>query len=535
MSLTQIRKELLKEKTKNNKLEEEAAMLWLQENVIPLNEGIDKDTLAKLISVIQKFDEKLSKYSDKLPTIANIISNAENELNQVIIGNYRSKKKTAELLQSLTSVYNHLSDILKNRIKLVIASPLFKNAREFEDLPIKAVDGLDYEMAYSAFRQAVKPSTVQLKLWGKIIPKSQYEQMCKDFCDLSYKQLTELCNGVPKVPVVMPAAEPTEDESTQPMGMAAEAGAMAGGAVVGAPVQPSLQTETPMSAVVAENHLQEQLDAKTQQALNQAGATIANLTRSIKGKGFEKTEPHLLQLLKAIRTETQTGKPGNAFKQANQVISIFNAIKSTVPTLNQVFADGDFDDEDINYVQNMLTKASEKAANQANSGGGIFANISNFLKGAVQPFPGLSAKDIVEDLMDNVRQFTASSNQPLTEQEQQPQQANSPVQPPPQKATQKQVLNAKQFFANLNKALTTGLAANAGPQQQQSPQAQSQKQTMPPTQQQEPSETEQPQDPALLIKALAKALGKDEGKLISDMMNAGIFGKNQISPQKAKK
>lgn len=536
-----IREEYSKSKEKEEAAIEEAAMEWLKSNVIPLNEAVDRKVLSDLISLIQKFDEKLSPYGQKLPTIMAIIANAENELNQVVTGNshYRSKKRTGELLQSLTGTYNHLSDIMRNKIKLILAAPLFKKAREFEDLPLKAIEGLDYEMIFSAFKQAMKPTTLQQKLWGKIISKAQYDQMCKEFCDLSYKDLMSLVTAVPKIPVVVstpinsepeiPEEQPSEVTS---VGLAAEGAPLS--SIASEPAQqkdaalipntPGVEMPNPNGVPeIPNNTIKEQLDPKTQQLMAQSAGVIANLVRSIHGKGFEKTEPHLQALLKQIRAEIQMGKPGNALKQAEQVINIFNAIKNSVPKLNQLFADGDFDAEDVEFVKTLLTKAAQNAANAAKGGLGIVDKFA----GRVAPFPGLDAASIVGDLLDSVQGFASGSSQQLSEQqeEQQADQGTPPeaqqqqTQVPAETPPQKNLLSVKQFFAALQQALTVGLKApttqqQKATQQQQAPAVAQNVQT-----QQQPQKTV---DSAL--DELAKMLKADPGQMKAALYNAGFFG-----------
>lgn len=537
-----LRQEYSKTKEKESAAIEEAAMEWLKSNVIPLNEGVERKVLSDLIALIQKFDEKLRPYGEKLPTIMAIITNAENELNQVITGNshYRSKKRTGELLQSLTGTYNHISDIMRNKIKLILAAPLFRRAREFEDMPLKAVPGLDYELIFSAFKQAMKPTTIQQKLWGKIINRAQYDQMCKEFCELSYKDLVDLTSGMPKVPVVVPSTIEREEDIVSPQvqqqePMAAEAG---GGGV-------PMAAATPMSQIVAEESeeeakkivspsnadgqimneevLEEQFDASTQQAITQATGIIANLTKNLQGKGFEKTEQALKSLLKDIRNSIQTKSKNlpTLLKQANQVINVFTVIKNSVPKLNQLFADGDFDQEDLDFVKNLLTQAAAKGESAQS---GILGSLGRMITGKVQPYQGLSSQDVVNDLLDSVQQYATKS---INEQEEQQQQAQ-PEQSNDSQQIKKNAVTVKQFFDTLQKALTVGLTApTAQPQQQvpvnnAAPTQQQGQQQAPAPQQQAQQAPAAPKTVEQSIDDLATALNADKGKVISALLSAGL-------------
>lgn len=522
-----LRQEYSKTKDKESAAIEEAAMEWLKSNVIPLNEGVERKVLADLIALIQKFDEKLRPYGEKLPTIMAIITNAENELNQVITGNshYRSKKRTGELLQSLTGTYNHISDIMRNKIKLILAAPLFKRAREFEDMPLKAVPGLDYELIFSAFRQAMKPTTIQQKLWGKIINRAQYDQMCKEFCELSYKDLLDLTSGMPKVPVVVPAMDnaPTEEQPA----VAAEQNS--GGVPMAATPMSHIVAEepntTPSSAdaqVMNEEVIEEQFDANTQQAMTQAIGVIGNLTKSLQGKGFEKTEQALKTLLKDIRNGIQSKNKNlpTLLKQANQVINVFTVIKNSVPKLNQLFADGDFDQEDLDFVKNLLTQAASKGESAQS---GLLGSLGRMFTGKVQPYQGLSSQDIVNDLLDSVQQYaTKSLNEEGEQNQQAPQQEQPPAsqEEPNKQQINKSAMTVKQFFDTLQKALTVGLTA---PQTQQQAPNNNQQQGTPAPQQQAPQAPAAPKTVEQSIDDLAATLKTDKGKVMSALLTAGLL------------
>ena len=72
--MSQIRKEYSEYKHFKEDIFKEAAEAWTEENVILINERLNRNAIYRLNSAIQRFDNKFGPYKDKLPAIEDIFN-----------------------------------------------------------------------------------------------------------------------------------------------------------------------------------------------------------------------------------------------------------------------------------------------------------------------------------------------------------------------------------------------------------------------------------------------------------------------------
>ena len=72
--MSQLRKEYKEFKHIQEENFREAAEAWTEENVILINERLNRNAIWRLNSAIQRFDNKFGKYRDRLPAISEILN-----------------------------------------------------------------------------------------------------------------------------------------------------------------------------------------------------------------------------------------------------------------------------------------------------------------------------------------------------------------------------------------------------------------------------------------------------------------------------
>ena len=130
--MSQLRKEYKEFKQFQEDIFKEAAEAWTEENVILINERLNRNAIYRLNSAIERFDNKFGPYKDKLPAIADILNNAENGLHLVITGKVGSRT-TAQMLQRMSIMYNILSNFFSGDLGALLKTPAFRVAHEQAD------------------------------------------------------------------------------------------------------------------------------------------------------------------------------------------------------------------------------------------------------------------------------------------------------------------------------------------------------------------------------------------------------------------
>ncbi len=205
--MSEIRKEY-----KNFKLINEEKLAetenWLSENVIFINERIDRGTLHRLNSSIARFEEKFGPYRSKLPAIAKVLADAEKGLYVVITGN-ASKKSAGHMLERMSLLYNIFSDFFGRDLTTLLKTPVFRAACSSPDNALNTIEHPEHNhrMVKRCFVAALRPDRKEKDIFDRVyknipMPSMNWNDAAKQLMCLSVNDLRAL-SEVEKVPAVV--------------------------------------------------------------------------------------------------------------------------------------------------------------------------------------------------------------------------------------------------------------------------------------------------------------------------------------------
>jgi hypothetical protein len=217
--MSNLREEFQNHKSQKASIVEDAAFRWVQDNVVVINEKINRTSINRLISSIDKFEETFGPYKGRVPSIASILDGAEENLQQVLTGK-AGDKRTSEMLEYLSYVYNVFSTFFSKDLPVILKTKIFKAASEspgtrLDSLTVSEDGGVNFsaDVAQKALAHAVCPSPEEMKLIGKILktksmPKIDSKKIASELMSLSYEDLKDLTN-MHKVPLVTTPKDPS--------------------------------------------------------------------------------------------------------------------------------------------------------------------------------------------------------------------------------------------------------------------------------------------------------------------------------------
>lgn len=389
-----LREEYTQKQQANQVMVEEAAYRWLEENVIYINEKINRNSVNRLISSISKFEETFGPYRDKIPSLTSVLEGAEDNLQQVLTGK-ASDKRASDLLEYLSFVYNVFSGFFAKDLPVVLKTRVFAIPRENPSVRLDSLSGgsgFDASIAAKTFSNALKPSDDEVKLLGKVLkskalPKLDYNKVAMEMLGLSYNDLVELTN-VSRTPLVTtPALE--EDVAITEEGteeVLEEQGASAGA--------DDLATAGQRVAQLKQIATKAGLSASLSGAINKLHSDIIKFDGSDLGSKFK---AQFDQLKGAAAGESKSSLAdlfktpgGKLLKQANMAIELFTAIGNALPNMKAILDKEDVTDADLNSLRAILTKRV---------GGGILKRAAQAFNVTTQPYPGLDPESVVNALM----------------------------------------------------------------------------------------------------------------------------------------
>jgi len=389
-----LREEYNQKQQANQAMVEEAAYRWLEENVIYINEKINRNSVNRLISSISKFEETFGPYRDKIPSLTSVLEGAEDNLQQVLTGK-ASDKRASDLLEYLSFVYNVFSGFFAKDLPVVLKTRVFAIPRENPSVRLDSLSGgsgFDASIAAKTFSNALKPSDEEVKLLGKVLkskalPKLDYNKVAMEMLGLSYNDLVELTN-VSRTPLVTtPALE--EDVAITEEGteeVLEEQGASAGA--------DDLATAGQRVAQLKQIATKAGLSASLSGAINKLHSDIIKFDGSDLGSKFK---AQFDQLKGAAAGESKSSLAdlfktpgGKLLKQANMAIELFTAIGNALPNMKAILDKDDVTDADLNSLRAILTKRV---------GGGILKRAAQAFNVTTQPYPGLDPESVVNALM----------------------------------------------------------------------------------------------------------------------------------------
>lgn len=408
--MSHLRKEYSEYKQFKEDMFKEAAELWTEENVILINERLNRNAIYRLNSAIQRFDSKFGKYREQLPAIANILDNAENGLQLVITGKVGSRT-TAQMLQRLSIMYNILSNFFGGDLGALLKTPAFRAAHEQPDEKIdKIVDrGHDIKSIRRNLAAALKPNEEERMIFRKAyksfdMPSLDWNEAAKQLCCLSCNELKDLA-GIEKIPMVVVEPENNKIET----GMDEQ--------TLGDRVSSAIQTTGKVGSTVAGVAVGSVVGAGVSAAAGgfkslvnrfksrsaEMTAAITKLEQYVSGvEGFDNVE----KALKSLRDKSKAAANSKFDPDAGvrgllkhpsvvvmkQAVMASEAIEAILKAWNEhikdTYKDG-IKPEDLPNLKKELVKRVK---------GGVLSRIKGAITG-VKPFPGLSPDDIINAVM----------------------------------------------------------------------------------------------------------------------------------------
>lgn len=389
--MTHLRKEYTKHKVEHERIVDEAALGWLEDNVIIVTEKINRHAVNRLVSSITKFEETFGPYKQRVPSIATVLDGAESNLQTVLTGK-AGDKRTAEMLEYLSFVYNVFSSFFSKDLPVILGTKVFAAARENPTVRLDSLvmrggpsTGFSADTALKTLAHAISPSPEETKLIGRILrskamPKLDYKRMAGELMGLSYADLEELTN-IAKTPII---TTPTEEQ---------------------------IQTE-------ARNRLKEHRELLTEAAsMQEVGASIEQLKQIVSKAGLTTLMPVVSDLHTKLNAyhgsdagkqleamlQQATGADGNAngladlfktpggklVKQANMAIELFKTIGKAWPNVKDLINKDQPTEQDIANIKGILTKQVS---------GGFFKKAAQAFGFATSPYPGLEPQAVVDAL-----------------------------------------------------------------------------------------------------------------------------------------
>lgn len=417
--MSNIRKEYSEYKHFKEDIFKEAAELWTEENVILINERLNRNAIYRLNSAIQRFDSKFGPYRDKLPAIADILTNAENGLHLVITGKIGSRS-AAQMLQRMSIMYNILSNFFGSDLKALLKTPSFRVALTNPDIKLNEISeqGHDLKAIRRTLASALKPSEEERTLFRRAyksfdMPTLDWNMAAKQLCCLTCNELQDLA-GIEKVPMVVSDIEDDGMNERRSGGYGSAASNTAStiaGTAVGGTV-----AATVVGGIAAGKALAGRFKGPTPQ-------DIAEMNKYL--KKIETTIPDvpetakLLQGLKTLEANIKKAEGGQKFagwnplrnptqraiSQGKQIIDIFEKLGATWAAAKGKYKDP-LSDEDVKNIEKMLLS-------QVNSVG---QKLGRLFKTNLPA--GLTAKDIVNGLIALAKkpsEETPSTQEPVKE------------------------------------------------------------------------------------------------------------------------
>ena len=210
-----LREEYKEYKLYKEKLVDEAAFGWVKENVVLINEQIDRNTVKRIINAITKFDNTFGPFKTKIPTLATQIDTAEDNLQKVITGRINDKK-ASDMLKRMSYLYNAFSRFFNSDLPVLLSSHLFATPQKHSDVRLDVLqpkEGEKYDPTAirDAFRYALTPSKDEQKLINTIyrkraVPLIDANSISSQLLGLSFNELKNLTE-IGKVPMVVTAEE----------------------------------------------------------------------------------------------------------------------------------------------------------------------------------------------------------------------------------------------------------------------------------------------------------------------------------------
>ena len=203
-----LRQEYQKNKIYKINLKKQFIKEWLEENVVFINEKVDRKQIKRLINLMVRFDKKFGPVREKLPGIKSIIDDAENNL-QLVLSGKLTNDKISDIFQRMSLIYSILSDFFANDLSVIMQTPAFRVPKNKPDMRLDSITeaGFDPSIISDTFVVALTPSEEEDLLLNKLyknikMPHLDRHNIAKQMLGLCYNDLSKL-SSVEKVPMAV--------------------------------------------------------------------------------------------------------------------------------------------------------------------------------------------------------------------------------------------------------------------------------------------------------------------------------------------
>jgi len=383
-----LREEYSKHKVVKNEALNEAAIGWVMDNVLVLNESFNRESLQRLQQSISKFDATFAPFAERVPEIRACLDGAVDLMNSLTMGENVTKKdrrlqlgkEEKEALKDpatyavkyMSILYNTLSRFFNKDMRVVLEFPIFKVAVANPETPL--MDLADKDKMKAVLMHAMVPSREVQPILHRMyrsmnLPSIDYGKISDELLALSVNDFHELMH-VEKVPLVV-SPEREVEVATSP--------------------NPKDLDEELLTEIGEVNP--EQLKKITQ------GITrIMAITKVV--PELQKMNRALQDLQsKALATATNGGITGGINSKmiagtANMVYSFFDKLGELWPQIEPLIpTDRNMTEEELSNFEAFLKKSQ----------GGIMAKAINWFKGFTA-LPGLTPTEISNEIINVVRE-----------------------------------------------------------------------------------------------------------------------------------
>lgn len=431
--MSSLRQEYNKSKTRKEKIVSEAAVGWLANNVILINEKIDRTTVSRLIDSIQKFEDTFGKFADRLPTIEQYLSAAEQGLQQVITGKANERKASA-MLKKLTILYFTFSDFFSRDLPILLRAKIFDAAKEQPDVRLDMIrnrNGVQHDpyLIRDAFANALTPTKEEKKLLSKIyrsalLPRLNSQEIAGELMTLTFNELQELTQ-VGKVPLVatpeevpgetagLPGEEIPATPAPVPEGVVGK-GQVLNEQVLNEAVQilseakiedlqgqvAALKSLVDSAGLTKLSGKVDKLQSDLLRAMNSdAFASYWDVLKQSGGQGGAKGIAQKLQAL--FSQSPQAKEVANLLGRTNATIELVKAIASAWPKIQGAVGNKEtLTSADVANIEKILLNAAPK---QRSGLVGMVGQALNALVGKGSTEPYISAQEVVDALVGELK------------------------------------------------------------------------------------------------------------------------------------
>lgn len=397
--MVSLREDFNKHKTETAKAINEAAVQWITENVLLLNEGFNRESLQKLQGAISKFDSAFAPFGSKVPEVQKSLDDTVELMNRITMGDNITKKDgklklskeesesikepATYVVKYLSILYNNLSRFFNKDMPALLEFPLFKIAKQNGEVPLK--DLADSDKMKKAILNALIPSKQTTEILKRMyrtmdLPSLDYGTIADQILNLSVNDFGQLMQvdkvpllaSVDKAPITSQTPEPVAQEAATSTNLKGSEGDLS-----------------------EEDGLLKEIGEVNQGQLESISSGITKIKEVVRTfPELTNTNRALDQLIREAQTVISQGGVINSQRgkvivaTANSVYSYFETLGKLWPQYSKLLPDsGALDQQQIANVKAFLQKAQ----------GGIVAKISNFFKAKVAP--GLSPVDISNEII----------------------------------------------------------------------------------------------------------------------------------------